>query len=93
MGNVLYQPRNMPADELRQGRAYAYGRFYSLPSILRRMLVRRPGKSSWLLRTVVNLSYRRRLRGGKIADSLPGERATVPAPRPALGEIAAHGEP
>ena len=93
MGNVVYQPRNMTADELRQGRAYAYRRFYSLPSILRRMLVRRPGKSSWLLRTVVNLSYRRRLRGGKIADSLPGERATVPALRPAREEIAAHGEP
>ena len=93
MGNVVYRPRNMTAAELLQGRLYAYRRFYSLPSILRRMLVRRPGKSNWLLRTVVNLSYRRRLRGGKIADSLPGERATVSAPRPALEQIHTHSQP
>ena len=81
MGNVVYQPRNMTAAELLAGHRYAYRRFYSLPSIARRTLVRRAGRSKWLLRTAVNLSYRRRLRGGKIADSILGERATGPAPR------------
>ena len=79
MGNVVYQPQNMTADELRQGRAYAYRRFYSLPCILRRMLVGRARRNRWSMRMVVNLSYRRRLRGGKIADSLPNERARAPA--------------
>lgn len=79
MGHVVYQPRNMTADQLLQGRLYAYRRFYSSQSILRRMLVRRPGKSKWLLRMVVNLSYRRLHRGGKITDRIPGDRASLPA--------------
>ena len=89
MGNVVYQPRKMTADELLAGRVYAYQRFYSLPSIAHRMLVRRGGRGRGLLRTAVNLSYRRRLRGGKITDTLPGERATVPAPRQAAEPIGA----
>ena len=93
MGSVVYQPRNMTAAELLEGHRYAYRRFYSLPSIARRTLVRRAGRSKWLLRTSVNLSYRHRLRGGKIADNIPGERTTVPAPCPALEEIDAHGQP
>ncbi len=92
MSNVVYRPRNMTAAELQEGHLYAYGRFYSLPSILRRMLVYRPGKSGLLLRTVVNLSYRRRLRGGKIAESLPGEHATARVPRPALKERRVHDQ-
>jgi radical SAM superfamily enzyme YgiQ (UPF0313 family) len=74
MGKVVYQPANMTARQLLQGRLYAYRRFYSLQSILRRTLVRRRGKGGWLLRTVVNFSYRRLHRGGKITDSIPGER-------------------
>jgi len=93
MRNVVYQPRNMTAAELLQGRRYASRRFYSLPSILRRTLLRRTGRSKWLLRTALNLSYRRLLRGGKIADNIPGERATVPVPRPALQDVHAHGQP
>ncbi len=80
MGHVVYRPRNMTAAELTAGRDYAYGHFYSLPSIARRTLVRRGSRANWLLRAAVNLSYRRRLRGGKIADSLPGDRAAAPAP-------------
>ena len=74
MGHVVYQPRNMTAAELREGRLYAYRRFYSLQSIVRRTLVRRGGRSRWVLRTIVNLSYRRLHRGGHIANSIPGER-------------------
>ncbi len=86
MGHVVYQPRNMTVAQLQAGKEWAYGRFYSLPSIARRMAVRRPGRGRWALRAAVNLSYRRRLRGGKIADSLPGERAAAPtAPRVGVG--------
>lgn len=80
MGHVVYRPKHMTADELTAGRDWAYGHFYSLPSIARRTLVRRGTKANWALRAAVNLSYRRRLRGGKIADSLPFERAATPAP-------------
>lgn len=93
MRNVVYQPRNMTAAELLQGRRDAYRRLYSLPSILRRMLVRRAGRSKWLPRMALNLSYRRLLRGGKIVEGIPGERATVPMPRPALEEIHVHSQP
>lgn len=71
MGHVVYQPRNMTAAELLQGRLYAYRRFYSLPSIGRRTLVRRGGRNRWLVRMIVNLSYRRLHRGGHIANSVP----------------------
>lgn len=79
MGHVVYQPRNMTAAELRLGRLYAYRRFYSLPSIVRRTLVRRGGWSRWFFRTIVNLSYRSLHRGGRITNSIPGERPTAPA--------------
>ena len=79
MGNVVYQPKHMTAAELEAGRNYAYGHFYSLPSIARRVLVRRVTRTNWMLRTAVNFSYRRRLRGGRIADSLPGDGAQAPA--------------
>ena len=79
MGTVVYQPHNMTGAELAAGRKYAYGHFYSLPSMARRLLVRRGTKTSWALRTAANWSYRRRLRGGKIADSLPCEDIPAPA--------------
>jgi len=82
MGHVVYQPANMTAGQLTQGCKYAYRRFYSLPSILRRMLVRRNGKSKWVMRMAVNLSYRRLHRGGRITDSVPGDRARVQKPCP-----------
>jgi radical SAM superfamily enzyme YgiQ (UPF0313 family) len=82
-GHVVYQPRNMTAAELRDGRLFAYREFYSRRSILRRMFVGRGRKSKWLIRLAVNLSYRRLLRGGKISGSIPGERALVPSSRPA----------
>jgi hypothetical protein len=89
MGNVVYEPRNMTADELLAGRLWAYRRFYSLPSIAHRMLVRRGGRGRGLMRLAVNFSYRRRLRGGKISNSLPGERATEPGARQAPPLLAA----
>lgn len=79
MGQVVYRPQNMTATELEQGRLYAYGRFYSLPSILWRTSVWRAGMRRWLLRVLVNLSYRRLHRGGRIMDRIPSERAAVSA--------------
>ncbi len=79
MGHVVYEPANMTATELREGRLYAYRRFYSRRSILRRMFVWRGGKPRLLLRLMVNRSYRHLHRGGKIGDSIPGERVIAPA--------------
>jgi radical SAM superfamily enzyme YgiQ (UPF0313 family) len=82
MGHVVYQPLNMTAAQLMEGRNQAYERFYSLPSIAKRLFVLRGSRVNWGLRAVTNLSYRRRLQGGKIAESLPelGKRTTVPSP-------------
>jgi radical SAM superfamily enzyme YgiQ (UPF0313 family) len=80
MGTVVYQPRHMTAAVLQAGSEWAYGHFYSLPSMARRLLVRRGGRTNALLRAAVNLSYRRRLRGGKIADNIPGQRQVTLAP-------------
>ncbi len=80
-GHVVYRPRNMTADQLQQGRAYAYSRFYSRRSILRRTLTWRGGWTKSLLRSVINYSYRRLYRGGKIADRMLGQRPTVRQPR------------
>ena len=82
MGTVVYEPRNMTAAVLQAGAEWAYGRFYSLPSMARRLTVSRGGRTNWVLRGAVNFSYRRRLRGGKIADSIPGHRAPAPTPVP-----------
>jgi radical SAM superfamily enzyme YgiQ (UPF0313 family) len=83
MGHVLYKPRHMSADELRRGQRYAYGRFYSLPSIARRLGILRGGWRRLVLGAVVNLSYRRLHRGGKISGTIPGERVIVRSARPA----------
>jgi radical SAM superfamily enzyme YgiQ (UPF0313 family) len=82
MGHVVYQPQNMTAAELYEGRLNAYARSYSRRSILKRMLVRPRRKSKWLLRLAVNLSYRRLMRGGSISGAIPGEPARLAAPRP-----------
>jgi len=76
MSKVVYRPLNMTAAQLREGRRYAYRRFYSRRSILRRSFVWRGGGGKWVLRVAVNASYRRLHRGGKITGRIPGERAT-----------------
>jgi len=82
-GHVVYQPRNMTAAELQQARAQAYARFYSRPSVWRRVLVLRGGMTKSLLRMAVNVSYRRLYRGGRISDRMLGQTVTSPAIRPA----------
>jgi len=82
MGHVVYRPRQMTAAELREGRLWAYRRFYSRQSIARRVLVRRGGYRRLALRAAVNLSYRHLHRGGGITARIPGERMRTPVPRP-----------
>jgi radical SAM superfamily enzyme YgiQ (UPF0313 family) len=75
MSNVVFRPRHMTDLELRQGQRYAYGRFYSIPSILRRSFtVRR----KFLGRLLVNFSYRGIGRGKGLHDRLPAQRLPKP---------------
>ena len=82
MGYVVYEPKGMTAAELTAGRKYAYGRFFGLPSIAKRGLVLRGNRVNYGLRAAVNLSYRNRLRGGTIADSLPCDGVVKAPVRP-----------
>jgi len=76
MSNVVFRPRHMTDLELRAGQKYVYGRFYSIPSILKRSLtVRR----KYLGRLLVNLSYRGIQRGKGLHDRLPAEQRAEPA--------------
>ena len=75
MSNVVFRPRHMTDLELRQGQRYAYGRFYSIPSILKRSFtVRR----KFLGRLLVNFSYRGIGRGKGLHDRLPAQRLPKP---------------
>lgn len=80
-GHVVYQPRNMTPGQLQEGREAAYRRFYSRRSIARRTLVWRGGWTKSLLRTIVNCSYRRLYRGGRISNRTLGQRPEVREPR------------
>jgi radical SAM superfamily enzyme YgiQ (UPF0313 family) len=85
MSNVVFRPQHMTDLELRQGQRYAYRRFYSIPSILKRSFtVRR----KFLGRLLVNLSYRGINRGGGLHDRLPAQRLPKP-----LRESRAVGQP
>lgn len=73
MSNVVFTPRQMTSQELREGQKAVYRDFYSLQSIVRRTFVRR----KFLLRFLVNLSYRFIGRGKKMARWLPKHRNVV----------------
>jgi radical SAM superfamily enzyme YgiQ (UPF0313 family) len=76
MSNVVFRPRHMTDLELRQGQRYAYSRFYSIPSILRRSFtVRR----KFLGRLLVNFSYRGIHHGKGLHDRLPAQQRAKPA--------------
>jgi radical SAM superfamily enzyme YgiQ (UPF0313 family) len=70
MSNVVFRPRHMTDLELQRGQAYAYSRFYSIPSILKRSLT---GRGRLLARWLVNFSYRRISRGDGICRGLPAQ--------------------
>jgi radical SAM superfamily enzyme YgiQ (UPF0313 family) len=76
MSNVVFRPRHMTDLELREGQKHVYGRFYSIPSILKRSFtVRR----KFLGRLFVNLSYRGIHRGKGIHNRLPAQQRAKPA--------------
>ena len=70
MSNVVFRPQHMTDLELRAGQKYVYGRFYSIPSILKRsFIVRR----KLLARLLVNFSYRGIHRGNGMHHRLPAQ--------------------
>ena len=76
MSNVVFRPQQMTALQLQQGQEYAYRRFYSIPSILKRTLtVRR----KFISRLLVNLSYRRIHQGKGICKRLPTHHPIEPS--------------
>jgi radical SAM superfamily enzyme YgiQ (UPF0313 family) len=77
MSNVVFRPKHMTDLELRQGQRYTYGRFYSIPSILKRSMTLR-GKL--LARLLVNFSYRGIHRGKGMHDLLPSQERPRPLP-------------
>ena len=76
MSNVVFRPRHMTELELRQGQRYAYGRFYSIPSILKRSFTTR---RKFLGRLLVNLSYRGIHRGKGMHARLPAQHRIQPS--------------
>ena len=76
MSNVAFTPRHMTAQELQEGQKLTYQSFYSIQSILKRTLTVR-GK--FLLRLLVNLSYRYITRGKALCKGLPRHQKVVPA--------------
>ncbi len=77
MSNVVFRPRHMTDLELQKGQRYAYRRFYSLPSILKRSL---SGRGKLVARLLVNMSYRRIGRGKGMCKALPAHHLARPAP-------------
>jgi radical SAM superfamily enzyme YgiQ (UPF0313 family) len=79
MSNVVFTPRHMTARELQEGQRATYRSFYSVQSILKRTLtVRR----KFLLRLLVNVSYRLIGRGKGLCKGLPRHQ-TIVAPHSA----------
>ena len=71
MSQVVFEPRQMTAQELQDGQKAVYQDFYSIRSIIKRTLTRR-GKL--VLRLLVNLSYRFITRGKAMCKGLPRHR-------------------
>ncbi len=86
-GHIVYKPQGLTPDQLREGHMRAYQRFYSLPSIARRMP--RPGGRSLAQWGIYNTFFRKGEVTGRnienaIADATP---ETTYTPRPPLMPI------
>jgi len=55
--NAVYQPAQMSPAELEASFMHAYRKFYSLPSIIRRLLPRRLKINEWWIALVTNIFY------------------------------------
>ncbi len=68
-GYIVYRPKNLTPDQLREGQMEAYRTFYSLPSLLRRFPVR--GARSKFYWTIYNLFFRKgEVTGRTIANAV-----------------------
>lgn len=90
MSHPVFHPKQMTAEELKEGHDWAESSFYSLFSIARRVL--RPGPHFWF-RLIGNWSYRRAHFGKSIIPlATPGRGRAPSAPRlpsePAASEVA-----
>jgi len=56
MSRVVFKPMQMTPEQLQQGRDGAYGNFYSLPSVIRRVFL--VGRGNVWRKLLVNMSYR-----------------------------------
>ncbi len=86
-GHIVYKPEGLTPEQLREGHMHAYQRFYSLPSIARRMP--RPGGRSLAQWGIYNTFFRKGEVTGRnienaIADATPEPTYT---PRPPLMPI------
>ena len=76
-GHIVYQPKNLTPDQLREGQMHAYKRFYSLPSIARRIPL--SGSRSLSQWSIYNMFFRK---GGVTGRNI---RNAVAAPTAATG--------
>jgi radical SAM superfamily enzyme YgiQ (UPF0313 family) len=76
MSNVAFRPRHMTAQELADGQKETYQSFYSIPSIISRCFTVR---QKFLLRLLVNLSYRYISRGKRLCKGLPLHQKIIPS--------------
>jgi radical SAM superfamily enzyme YgiQ (UPF0313 family) len=75
-GYIVYRPKNLTPEQLRQGHLEAYRRFYSLPSLVRRFPVR--GTRSQFYWTIYNLVFRK----GEVAGRTIVEAVAPPTAPP-----------
>ena len=76
MSNVAFRPRHMTAQELEEGQKATYRSFYSMQSIISRCFTVR---QKFLLRLLVNLSYRYISRGKRLCKGLPLHKRIIPS--------------
>jgi len=75
-GSIVYSPRNLTPQELRDGHVRAYQKFYSVPSILRRFPVRASrSRGFW---SVYNLFFRKGEVTGRNAQNAIGAPTAAP---------------
>ncbi len=76
--HITYQPKSMEPDVLRAGHLRAYERFYSLPSIARRMP--RPGSRSLAQFSIYNMFFRK----GEVTGRDIENAVAAPTPEPSF---------
>jgi radical SAM superfamily enzyme YgiQ (UPF0313 family) len=79
-GSIVYSPRNLAPQQLRDGHMRAYERFYSVPSILRRFPIRASrSRGFW---SVYNLFFRKGEVTGRNMQNAIGAPTAAPGTAP-----------